>query len=37
MELYTAALEKIMGMRVKECYIYSVASGKTIKMGQNEG
>ncbi len=30
MELYKNALQKVTGMRVKECYIYSVAKGKPI-------
>ena len=31
MELYTKALEKVTGLRVKACCIYSVSAGKTIK------
>ena len=31
MDLYTKALEKVTGLRVKECCIYSVSAGKTIK------
>lgn len=31
MELYSKAIEKVTGMKVKECYIYSVASGKSIR------
>ena len=30
MELYSRALEKVTGMRVKECYIFSLESGKAI-------
>ena len=30
MELYTNALERVTGLRVKECCIYSVSAGKTI-------
>lgn len=32
MELYSKALESVTGMKVKECLIYSVAAGKTIKI-----
>ncbi len=32
MELYSAALEKVTGMKVKECYIYSIENGKTISV-----
>ncbi len=34
MELYTKAIEKVTGMKVKECYIYSVASGKSIRTAE---
>ena len=30
MELYSKAVERATGIRVKECYIYSVESGKAI-------
>ena len=30
MELYSKALEKVTGLKVKECYIYSVESGRAI-------
>ena len=33
MELYSRALEKVTGMRVKECYIFSLESGKAIPVG----
>lgn len=32
MELYSKALEKVTGLKVKECYIYSVESGKAISV-----
>lgn len=36
MELYSKALEKVTGLRVKECYIYSVESGKAIAVDLKE-
>lgn len=35
MKLYSAALEKVTNIKVKECYIYSVDKGKTIKIETN--
>lgn len=32
MELYTKAIEKVTGMKVKECYIYSISAGRTVKI-----
>lgn len=32
MELYSKALEKVTGLKVKECLIYSISAGKTIKI-----
>ncbi|MEA4971974.1 MAG: helicase-exonuclease AddAB subunit AddA [Candidatus Metalachnospira sp.] len=34
MELYTKAVERVTGIRVKECYIYSISAGKTIRIKQ---
>lgn len=32
MKLYTKAVEKVTGMKVKECCIYSISAGKVIKI-----
>ncbi len=32
MELYKKAVEKVTDIKVKECYIYSISAGKTIKI-----
>lgn len=32
MDLYTKAVEKVTGIKVKECYIYSLSAGKTMRI-----